>query len=273
MEPDAGFLPRRAFAWLCFPRCPCPVIAATLYTRETQPCLSVQPVSSGNNSSCNRRRTVGGQYLKVYCHRSPCPYMDGLFTQIQTCYLTGRVRSGGTENYFSDYDFSLCAAVPRLFATTSAVRPNPMQFVGNRISSSARTVWPEGGECTAFRIRSGAVHPCESGTCRSSRRTLIFRLGQGSAKFAAVSEQFKNSSFTCGHSSPLSPDSLFSIPQRRAAKRNGYEGQKTARAVRFCLPVFAVSVSLGPPSQWERGTIERTDNSHGEPRIARYFGV
>lgn len=146
--------------------------------------------------------------------------------------------------------------MPRLFATTSAVRPNPMQFAGNRISSSARAVWPEGGECTAFRIRSGAVHPCESGTCRSSRRTLIFRLGQGSAKFAAVPEQFKNSSFTCGHSSPLSPDSLFSIPQRRAAKRNGYEGQKKARAVRCCLPVFAVSVSLGPPSTWERGTIE-----------------
>lgn len=201
--------------------------------------------------------------------------LDGLFTQIQTCYLTGRVRSGGTENYFSDYDFSLCAAMPRLFATTSAVRPNPMQFAGNRISSSARAVWPEGGECTAFRIRSGAVHPCGFFPERVEAHTAhsFFRLGQGSAKFAAVPEQFKNSSFTCGHSSPLSPDSLFSIPQRRAAKRTGYEGQKKARAVRCCLPVFAVSVSLGPPSTWEREQRRDKSNSHGEPRIARYFGV
>lgn len=144
--------------------------------------------------------------------------------------------------------------MPRLFATTSAVRPNPMQFAGNRISSSARAVWPEGGECTAFRIRSGVVHPCGFVPERVEAHAAhsFFRLGQGSAKFAAVPEQFKNSSFTCGHSSPLSPDSLFSIPRWRAAKRNGYEGQKTARAVRCCLPVFAVSVSLGPPSQWER---------------------
>lgn len=129
--------------------------------------------------------------------------------------------------------------MPRLFATTSAVRPNPMRFAGNRISSSARAVWPEGGECTAFRIRSGAVHPCGFIPERVEAHAAhsFFRLGQGSAKFAAVPEQFRNSSFTCGHSSPLSPDSLFSIPQRRAAKRNGYEGQKKARAVRFCLPV------------------------------------
>lgn len=129
--------------------------------------------------------------------------------------------------------------MPRLFATTSAVRPNPMQFAGNRISSSARAVWPEGGECTAFRIRSGAVHPCGFIPERVEAHAAhsFFRLGQGSAKFAAVPEQFKNSSFTCGHNSPLSPDSLFSTPCRRGQKRNGYEGQKKARAVRFCLPV------------------------------------
>lgn len=120
------------------------------------------------------------------------------------------------------------------------------QFVRTRCSSlgiaSVRPPAPSGrreGKCTAFRIRSGAVHPCGFIPERVEAHTAhpFFRLGQGSAKFAAVPEQFKNSSFTCGHSSPLSPDSLFSIPQRRAAKRIGYEGQKKARAVRCCLPV------------------------------------
>ena len=117
-------------------------------------------------------------------------------------------------------------------AEPDAVRWESHQFVRPRRLAGGRGVhgFPDSlGRRSPVRIHSG--------TCRSSRRTLIFRLGQGSAKFAAVPEQFKNSSFTCGHSSPLSPDSLFSIPQRRAAKRNGYEGQKKARAVRFCLPV------------------------------------
>lgn len=163
-----------------------------------------------------------------------------------------RVRPGGTENYFSDYDFSLCAAVPRLFATTSAVRPNPMQFAGNRISSSARAVWPEGGECTAFRIRSGAVHPCGFIPERVEAHAAhsFFRLGQGSAKFAAVPEQFKNSSFTCGHNSPLSPDSLFSTPCRRGQKRNGYEGQKNSPRGPLLSPCVVLSPSplALPPS-------------------------
>lgn len=136
-------------------------------------------------------------------------------------------------------------------AEPDAVRWESHQFVRPRRLAGGRGVhgFPDSlGRSSPVRILSG--------TCRSSRRTLIFPLRTRLAKFTIVSEQFKNSSFTCGHSSPLSPDSLFSIPQRRAAKRNGYEGQKKARAVRCCLPVFAVSVSLGPPSTWERGTIE-----------------
>ncbi len=133
------------------------------------------------------------------------------------------------------------------------------QFVRTRCSSlgiaSVRPPAPSGrreGKCTAFRIRSGAVHPCGFIPERVEAHTAhpFFRLGQGSAKFAAVPEQFKNSSFTRGHSSPLSPDSLFSLPRWRAARRIGYEGQKKARAVRCCLPVLLLSSSLLalPPS-------------------------
>lgn len=151
--------------------------------------------------------------------------------------------------------------MPRLFATTSAVRPNPMQFAGNRISSSARAVWPEGGECTAFRIRSGVVHPCGFIPERVEAHAAhpFFRLGQGSAKFAAVPEQFKNSSFTCGHSSPLSPDSLFSLPRWRAAGVSDTKGKrKPARSAVVSL-CRAVSVSLCPPSHVGERTTERTD--------------
>lgn len=154
------------------------------------------------------------------------------------------------------------------------------QFVRTRCSSlgiaSVRPPAPSGrreGKCTAFRIRSGAVHPCGFIPERVEAHAAhsFFRLGQGSAKLAAVPEQFKNSSFTCGHSSPLSPDSLFSIPRWRAAKRIGYEGQKKARAVRFCLPVSCCLCLFWPSLPVGERTTERTDNSHGEPRIARVF--
>lgn len=144
--------------------------------------------------------------------------------------------------------------MPRLFATTSAVRPNPMQFAGNRISSSARAVWPEGGECTAFRIRSGVVHPCGFVPERVEAHAAhsFFRLGQGSAKFAAVPEQFRNSSFTCGHSSPLFLIRFFRLLAGEGKSVTDTKGKrKPARSAVVSL-CRAVSVSLGPPSQWER---------------------
>ena len=114
-----------------------------------------------------------------------------------------------------------------------AVRWESHQFVRPRRLAGGR------GSARLFQIRSGAVHPCGFIPERVEAHAAhpFFRLGQGSAKFAAVPEQFKNSSFTCGHSSPLSPDSLFSLPRWRAERRIGYEGQKKARAVRCCLPV------------------------------------
>lgn len=139
------------------------------------------------------------------------------------------------------------------------------QFVRTRCSSlgiaSVRPPAPSGrreGKCTAFPDSLGCSSPVRilSGTCRSSHRTPIFRLGQGSAKFAAVPEQFKNSSFTCGHNSPLSPDSLFSLPQWREARRIGYEGQKKARAVRCCLPVsccLCLPLALPPSGRENNG--------------------
>lgn len=139
------------------------------------------------------------------------------------------------------------------------------QFVRTRCSSlgiaSVRPPAPSGrreGKCTAFPNPLGCSSPVRilSGTCRSSHRTPIFRLGQGSAKFAAVPEQFKNSSFTCGHNSPLSPDSLFSLPQWREARRIGYEGQKKARAVRCCLPVsccLCLPLALPPSGRENNG--------------------
>lgn len=153
-------------------------------------------------------------------------------------------------------------------AEPDAVRWESHQFVRPRRLAGGRGVhgFPDSLGCSSpVRIHSG--------TCRSSRRTLIFRLGQGSAKFAAVSEQFKNSSFTCGHSSPLSPDSLFSTPCRRGQKRNGYEGQKKARAVRCCLPVSCCLCLPWPSLHVGERNDRESDNSHGEPRIARYFGV
>lgn len=153
-------------------------------------------------------------------------------------------------------------------AEPDAVRWESHQFVRPHRLAGGRGV--HGFPDSLGRSSPARIH---SGTCRSSRRTLIFRLGQGSAKFAAVPEQFKNSSFTCGHSSPLSPDSLFSIPQRRAAKRTGYEGKRKPARSAFVSLCRAVSVSLGPPSQWEREQRRDKSNSHGEPRIARYLGV
>lgn len=157
------------------------------------------------------------------------------------------------------------------------------QFVRTRCSSlgiaSVRPPAPSGrreGKCTAFPNSLGCSSPVRilSGTCRSSHRTPIFRLGQGSAKFALVPEQFKNSSFTCGHSSPLSPDSLFSIPQRRAAKRNGYEGQKKARAVRFCLPVsccLCLPLVLPPSGREERSRVrQQPQKATDRARILAY---
>ena len=157
------------------------------------------------------------------------------------------------------------------------------QFVRTRCSSlgiaSVRPPAPSGrreGKCTAFPNSHGCSSPVRilSGTCRSSHRTPIFRLGQGSAKFAAVPEQFKNSSFACGHSSPLSPDSLFSLPRWRAARRIGYEGQKKARAVRCCLPVLLLSSSLLalPPSGREErsGVRQAATEGHGSRAYLAY---
>lgn len=132
-----------------------------------------------------------------------------------------------------------------------AVRWESHQFVRPRRLAGGRGVhgFPDSlGRSSPVRILSG--------TCRSSHRTPIFRLGQGSAKFAAVPEQFKNSSFTCGHNSPLSPDSLFSLPRWRAARRIGYEGQKEARAVRCCLPVsccLCLPLALPPSGRENNG--------------------
>lgn len=143
------------------------------------------------------------------------------------------------------------------------------QFVRIRCSSlgiaSVRPPAPSGrreGKCTAFPNSLGCSSPVRilSGTCRSSHRTPIFRLGQGSAKFAAVPEQFKNSSFTCGHSSPLSPDSLFSIPRWRAAKRIGYEGQKESPRGPLLSPCVVLSLSpfaLPPSGREERSRVRQ----------------
>lgn len=157
------------------------------------------------------------------------------------------------------------------------------QFVRTRCSSlgiaSVRPPAPSGrreGKCTAFPNSLGRSSPVRihSGTCRSSHRTPIFRLGQGSAKFATVPEQFKNSSFTCGHSSPLSPDSLFSIPRWRAAKAYRIRRAKDSPRGPLLSPCVAVVfVSFGPLSHWEGEQQRDKSNSHGEPRIARYFGV
>lgn len=156
------------------------------------------------------------------------------------------------------------------------------QFVRTRCSSlgiaSVRPPAPSGrreGKCTAFPNSLGCSSPVRilSGTCRSSHRTPIFRLGQGSAKFAAVPEQFKNSSFTCGHSSPLSPDSLFSIPRGGRQGVSDTKGKrKPARSAVVSL-CRAVSVSLCPPSQWERGTIgvrQAATKSRGSRAILAY---
>lgn len=154
------------------------------------------------------------------------------------------------------------------------------QFVRTRCSSlgiaSVRPPAPSGrreGKCTAFPNSLGCSSPVRilSGTCRSSRRTPIFRLGQGSAKFAAVPEQFKNSSFTCGHSSPLSPDSLFSIP--RGGRQNVSDTKGKRKPARSALVSLcrAVSVSLWPSLPVGERNDREPDSSHGEPRIARVF--
>lgn len=154
------------------------------------------------------------------------------------------------------------------------------QFVRTRCSSlgiaSVRPPAPSGrreGKCTAFPNSHGCSSPVRilSGTCRGSHRTPIFRLGQGSAKFAAVPEQFKNSSFTCGHSSPLSPDSLFSIPRGGRQNVSDTKGKRKPARSAFVSLCRAVSVSLWPSLPVGERTTERTDSSHGEPRIARVF--
>ena len=136
-------------------------------------------------------------------------------------------------------------------AEPDAVRWESHQFVRPRRLAGGRGVhgFPDSlGRSSPVRIHSG--------TCRSSRRTLIFRLGQGSAKFAAVPEQFKNSSFTCGHNSPLSPDSLFSIPRWRAAK--AYRIQRAKESPRGPLLSPCVVLSLSPLALPPRGREERS---------------
>ena len=147
--------------------------------------------------------------------------------------------------------------MPRLFATTSAVRPNPMQFVESRISSGVRAVWPEGGECTAFpdSLRCSSPVRILSGTCRSSHRTLIFRLGQGLPN----SRSFPNSSKTVrsrmGIVRPCLLIRFFRSLAGGRQKRIGYKGQKTAHAVR-CSPSCVVAAGILLPSPRGRRTTE-----------------
>lgn len=154
------------------------------------------------------------------------------------------------------------------------------QFGRTRCSSlgiaSVRPPAPSGrreGKCTAFPNSLGCSSPVRilSGTCRSSHRTPIFPLRTRLAKFTIVSEQFKNSSFTYGHSSPLSPDSLFSIPHWRPAKayrRQRAKQQPTRSAVLLCCCCCCHPFAL-PLGEAAGGKQSHTEN-HGSRAILAF---